>query len=157
MVLGLCIGQYSNSVISCGALQLAIVSVHIPLLGLVQQCSHPATRPAPLSTPPWKLSLGVRMAINQSADSHDSAEPPAEVLHQKWLSLQIWEVQCKLTQGEKFSAEAEAGRFWELTEEQQRLAEDYDSGKISRALNKLLEKQKDPENRAYRGAGVETT
>ena len=97
------------------------------------------------------------MAINHSADSHDSAEPPAEVLHQKWLSLQIWKVQCKLTQGEKFSAEAEAGRFWELTEEQQRLAEDYDSGKISRALNKLLEKQKDPENRAYRGAGVETT
>ena len=57
-------------------------------------------------------------------------------------------------QGQKFSAEAEAGRFWELTVAQRKLAEDYDGEKLDKALNQLLE-QKNLKPRPYRGAGAE--
>ena len=65
-------------------------------------------------------------------------------------SKQIWEQTQVLSRAKALSKRAEEGHFFDMSSEQQQLAEDYDSGRVTRSLRKLVA-QRAP---VYRGVGA---
>ena len=66
------------------------------------------------------------------------------------LSKQIWERTKVLSKAKALSKSAEEGHFYNLSSQQQQLVEDYDSGRRTKSLRKLVAQQAP----VYRGVGA---
>lgn len=76
---------------------------------------------------------------------------------QRRLSGQVWRAQYNCTQGRKLleSVLDDEVDFFQLPAWQQQLLEDYNCGRLARALDEVL-KQKAFKQQPYRGVGTET-
>ena len=76
---------------------------------------------------------------------------------QRRLSGQVWRAQYNFTPGRKLAASVldDEVDFLQLPAWQQQLLEDYDCGRLARALEEVL-KQKAFKQQPYRGVGTET-
>jgi len=109
-------------------------------------------------------AIALNMLIN-AYEEHKKSKQYAQTLRQstqhqdgqRRLSGQVWWAQYNLTQGVKLAASVldDEVDFLQLPAWQQQLLEDYDCGRLARALDEVL-KQKAFKQQPYRGVGTET-
>ena len=66
------------------------------------------------------------------------------------LSQQIWHESQKLAKAKMLSLKAKERYYWDLREWEQKLVEDYDTGRLERALQELVSER----TPMYRGIGA---
>ncbi len=109
-------------------------------------------------------AIALNMLIN-AYEEHKKSKQYVQTLRQstqhqegqRRLSGQVWRAQYNCTQGRKLSESVldDEVDFLQLPVWQQQLLEDYDCGRLARALDEVL-KQKAFKQQPYRGVGTET-